>query len=79
MGGDKQAIKRFNRPTIAALELRAPGASTADTQFLRNQIREGAIFSAFTNHKRDQILDRLPIINRLILTLSSFFRDLNYF
>jgi hypothetical protein len=76
VGGDKQAFKWFDRPTVAALELRAPGASTADAQFLRNQGR--AIFSAFTDHERDQILDRLPMVDGLILTLSSFFRDLNY-
>ena len=76
VGGDKQALKRFDRPAVAALELRAPGASTADAQFLRNQGR--AIFSAFSNHERDQILDRLPMVDGLILTLSSLFRDLNY-
>ena len=76
MGGDEQALKRFDRPTITALESRAPGASTADAQFLRNQGR--AIFSAFTDHERDQILDRLPMVDGLILTLSSFFKDLNY-
>jgi hypothetical protein len=78
VGGDKQAMKGFDRPTVTALELRAPGASTADAQFLRNQIRGGAIFSAFTDYERDQILDRLPMVDGLILTLSSFFRDLNY-
>jgi hypothetical protein len=75
-GGDEQALKRFDRPTITALESRAPGASTADAQFLRNQGR--AIFSAFTDHERDQILDRLPMVDGLLLTLSSFFKDLNY-
>jgi hypothetical protein len=78
VGGDLQALKGFDRPTVTALELRAPGASTADAQFLRNQIRGGAIFSAFTDHERDRILDRLPMVDGLILTLSSFFRDLNY-
>ncbi|KAH8765626.1 hypothetical protein BGZ57DRAFT_533732 [Hyaloscypha finlandica] len=76
VGGDEQALKRFDRPTITALESRAPGASTADAQFLRNQGR--AIFSAFTDHERDQILNRLPMVDGLILTLSSFFKDLNY-
>ena len=61
---------------MAALELRAPGASTTDAQFLRNQGR--AIFSAFTDHERDQILDTLLMVDGLILTFSSFFRDLNY-
>jgi hypothetical protein len=41
----------FDRPTIAALELRAPGVLTADAQFLRNKGR--AIFSAYTNYKRN--------------------------
>jgi hypothetical protein len=76
--GDKEAMKRFDQSTVTALELRAPGASSADAQSLRNQVRGGAIFNAFTDHERDQILDRLPMVDGLILTLSSFFRDLNY-
>lgn len=61
---------------MTALELRAPGASTADAEFLRNRGR--AIFSAFTDHERDQILDSLQMVDGLILSLSSLFRDLNY-
>ncbi|KAF2180327.1 hypothetical protein K469DRAFT_593135, partial [Zopfia rhizophila CBS 207.26] len=75
---DEQALTRLDQPTVKALELRAPGASTADAQFLRNQIRGGAIFTAFTDHERDQILDRLSMVDGLILTLFSFFKDLNY-
>ena len=68
----KDALGKVDTATVKALELRAPGASTND----RNEC--GKIFSAFSDRERDKIRDRLQMVDGLVPSLFTFFRDINY-
>ncbi|OBT40478.1 hypothetical protein VE00_07893 [Pseudogymnoascus sp. WSF 3629] len=68
----KDALGKVDTATVKALELRAPGASTND----RNKC--GKIFSAFSDRERDKIRDRLQMVDGLVPSLFTFFRDINY-
>jgi hypothetical protein len=71
-------MRKVDRATVQALQLRAPRASTLDTRILRRQIQGGEIFGAFSEQERETIWGRLHLIEGLIPTLFSFFKDLQY-
>ncbi|KAH8799388.1 hypothetical protein F5884DRAFT_686783, partial [Xylogone sp. PMI_703] len=70
----KDALGRIDTATVKALERRAPGASIND----RNELRGGKIFGAFSDRERDQIWDRLQMVDGLVPSLFTFFRDIQY-
>jgi len=59
---------------VKALEERAPGASTKDL----SELQGGKIFSAFNNREREMIYERLKMIDGLVPSLFTFFRDIQY-
>ncbi|KAH9208266.1 hypothetical protein DL95DRAFT_395437, partial [Leptodontidium sp. 2 PMI_412] len=59
----KDALRRIDTATVKALEGRAPG---------------GKIFSAFSNREREIIYERLKMIDGLVPSLFTFFRDIQY-
>jgi len=59
---------------VKALEGRAPGASTKDL----SELQGGKIFSAFNNREREMIYERLKMIDGLVPSLFTFFRDIQY-
>ena len=63
---------------MKALELTAPGNSTSDAETLRSQLRGGQIFGAFDDQEREHILTKLLLVDGLIPSLYTFFRDLQY-
>ena len=63
---------------MKALKLTAPGNSTSDAETLRSQIREEQIFGAFDDQEREHILTKLLLVDGLIPSLYTFFRDLQY-
>lgn len=73
-------MMKVNRADVKALELKAPGACTADRVSLYGQLRAGKILSAFTDQEREIIWTRIlsASTDRLIPSLSSFFADVNY-
>ena len=76
--GDTNAMRKIDQATVKALELRAPRASTLDARALRGQLRGGEIFSAFSDRERDGIWSRLQMVDGLIPSLYTFFKDLQY-
>ncbi|CZT41140.1 uncharacterized protein RSE6_00835 [Rhynchosporium secalis] len=70
----KDALGRIDTATVKALEGRAPGASTKDFR----ELQGGKIFSAFSDRERDMIYERLKRIDGLVLSLFTFFRDIQY-
>ncbi|KAH7323832.1 hypothetical protein BKA65DRAFT_555502 [Rhexocercosporidium sp. MPI-PUGE-AT-0058] len=70
----KDALGRIDTATVKALEGRAPGASTKDL----SELRGGKIFSAFSDRERDVIWERLKMIDGLVPSLFTFFRDIQY-
>ena len=48
-------MQRVDRPTVVALQLRAPRASTHDAKLLRGKILGGVVFSAFSDQERVRI------------------------
>ncbi|KAH6701287.1 hypothetical protein BKA61DRAFT_204025 [Leptodontidium sp. MPI-SDFR-AT-0119] len=70
----KDALGRIDTATVKALEGRAPGASTKDL----SELQGGKIFSAFSNRERDVIWERLKMIDGLVPSLFTFFRDIQY-
>jgi hypothetical protein len=70
----KDALGRIDIATVKALEGRAPGASTKDL----SELRGGKIFSAFSDRERDMIYERLKMVDGLVLSLFTFFRDIQY-
>jgi hypothetical protein len=76
--GDKNAMRKIDQATVKALELTAPRASTMDAMALRSQMRGGEIFSAFSDQERDRIWGRLQMVEGLVPSLFTFFRDIQY-
>ena len=71
-------MARIDQATVKAIELKAPRASTLDAKSLCSQIKGGEIFSAFSEHERDEIWSRLQEVDGLIPSLFTFFKDLLY-
>jgi hypothetical protein len=60
------------------VELKAPGASTLDAQFLRGQVLGGAIFSGFSDQERAIIWENIRAFKGIIPSLSKFFQDIHF-
>jgi hypothetical protein len=73
---DKNALRKIDRATVKALELRAPHASTLDAEALRSQVLGGKIFEAFNHQERVGIWSNLQMVDGLIPSLFTFFKDL---
>ena len=69
---------KIDAATVKALELRAPRASTKDMELLRVQLRDGMVLGAFNTSERNDIWHRLRLVDDLIPSLFTFFRDLQY-
>ena len=63
---------------MITLKLTALRASTSDVERLRGQVREEKIIGAFNDQQRDHFLTKLLLVNGLIPSLYTFFRDLQY-
>ncbi|KAI9767338.1 MAG: hypothetical protein M1840_005747 [Geoglossum simile] len=75
---DKAALRKVDQATVKALELRVPQASTLDAASLRSQILGGQVFSAFSDHKRQDIWERVQLVEGVIPSLFTFFKDILY-
>ncbi|KAI9769847.1 MAG: hypothetical protein M1840_003841 [Geoglossum simile] len=76
--GDKAALRKVDQATVKALELRAPQTSTLDAASLRSQILGGQVFSAFSDHERQDIWERVQLVEGVIPSLFTFFKDILY-
>ncbi|KAH8799664.1 hypothetical protein F5884DRAFT_758143 [Xylogone sp. PMI_703] len=78
--GDREAMRKVDRPTVKGLELTAPGACKADFEDLYGKVQSGKIFGAFDEQDREDLWRRVlsASVDRLIPSLFSFFEDLNY-
>ncbi|OBT39549.1 hypothetical protein VE00_09472 [Pseudogymnoascus sp. WSF 3629] len=75
---DKTAMGKIDHKTVKALELCAPWASTLDAEYLRSEVLEGRLFSAFSFPERIGIWNRLRMVDGLIPSLFTFFKDVRY-
>ncbi|KFY68421.1 hypothetical protein V496_01043 [Pseudogymnoascus sp. VKM F-4515 (FW-2607)] len=75
---DKTAMGKIDHKTVKSLELRAPWASTLDAEYLRSEVLEGRLFSAFSFPERIGIWNRLRMVDGLIPSLFTFFKDVRY-
>ena len=73
-------MHKLDSITIKAIELTAPGACSRDAAILYNKLKKGQIFGAFNEQEREEIWGRVLAVSqgRLIPSLFSFFKDLNY-
>ena len=71
-------MQRVDRATVVALQLRAPRSSTYDAGILRGKMLSGEIFSAFSDHERNVILERVQTVQGLIPSFDDFFANLYY-
>ena len=71
-------MQKVDRATVVALQLRAPRSSSRDAEFLRDKISGGKIFSAFNDHERNGILERVQRVKGLIPSLDDLFTNLHY-
>ena len=73
-------MRRVDRASVKAVELKAPGACRADMTRLHKQLQNGQIFSGFGEEARAEIWRGMLLVstNRLIPSLYSFFEDVNY-
>ena len=70
-------LQKVDMATVKALELKAPGSSTLDAQFVRGQILGGAIFSGFSTPECAIICENVLAFKGIIPSLSTFFRDIH--
>ena len=76
--GNPNAMLKIDKATVEALQMRAPRASTTDAKMLRSQLRAGKIFRAFNDSEREDIWSRLQMIEGLIPSFYTLFRDVQY-
>ena len=72
------AMLLVNQETVEAIELKAPRTSTADAKMLRGQLLGGVIFGAFSDQARAEIWTRLQMVDGLVPSLFTFFKDVHY-
>jgi hypothetical protein len=51
----ERGLQKVDKATVREVELRAPGVSTLDTQFLYGKVLGGVIFSSFSIQEREII------------------------
>jgi hypothetical protein len=61
---------------VKVIELRAPGVSTVDAEFLQPQILGGVIFKDFSPQERMIIWDNIRVFKGIIPSLFTFFQDI---
>lgn len=73
-------MERTDEPTIEAIQLRAPGVSRYDYEFIQeNMAASGVLFSQIREvSKRQGIASRLLSISHRIPTIYSLFKDIRY-
>ncbi len=73
-------MERTDEPTVKEIQLRAPGISRSDYDFIQeNMAASGKFFSQIREvSKRQGIASRLLRISHRILTIHSLFKDLRY-
>lgn len=75
MSGIQGGRQRIDKNSVKVMQLRAPGVSTVDAQFLRGQILGGVIFSGFSAQERITIYRNVLAFKGIIPSLSTFFQD----
>ncbi len=63
---------------MEAIELKAPRTSTEDAKILCGQLLGGVIFSAFSDQARAGIWTRLQMLDGLVPSIFTFFKDVHY-
>jgi hypothetical protein len=76
--GIERGLQKVDKSTVKALELRAPGVSALDAQFLRYRILGGAIFSGFSVEERAVICGNILAFKGIIPSLFKFFQDIHF-
>jgi hypothetical protein len=61
---------------VKVLELRAPGASTVDAEYLQGRILGGVVFKNFSPQERVIIWNNIWVFKGIIPSLSTFFLDI---
>ena len=77
MRGIERGIERVDKITVKAVELRAPGISTSDADFLCRKVLGGKIFSGFSVQEREIIWENILAFKDIIPSLSKFFKDIH--
>ena len=67
-----------DQETVEAIELKAPRTSTEDAKILCGQLLGGVIFSAFSDQARAGIWTRLQMLDGLVPSIFTFFKDIHY-
>ncbi|KAK1838834.1 hypothetical protein CCHR01_18546 [Colletotrichum chrysophilum] len=76
--GSKSLLKFVDHATVKHIELRVPGLSQQDDDFITGALRQGLIFSQFPENEKPQLLDNLRRVNELIPSLYTFRLDFKY-
>ncbi|KAF5127199.1 hypothetical protein E5D57_008127 [Metarhizium anisopliae] len=78
--GNEAAMKRLDKESVLALELKAPGACQKDARDLYGRVHGGEVLSTFSQAERERIWSKIcsATAECLIPSLRGFFNDLNY-
>ncbi|KAK8920151.1 hypothetical protein VCV18_008986 [Metarhizium anisopliae] len=73
-------MKRLDKESVLALELKAPGACQKDARDLYGRVHGGEVLSTFSQAERERIWSKIcsATAECLIPSLRGFFNDLNY-
>jgi hypothetical protein len=75
----KELIEFADGESVSILQLRAPGASREDLNYLRKKMQNGELFPAIRDRsQRDMIWKHLSTIDVLIPTIYSLFEDIKF-
>ncbi|KUJ10914.1 uncharacterized protein LY89DRAFT_723432 [Mollisia scopiformis] len=76
--GIKDRSRRVDKATVKEMKRRAPGVSTLDADFLRDQVLSGKkIFSDFSPRERKVIWKNILAFKSIIPSLFTFFQDVH--
>ncbi|KAF8852804.1 hypothetical protein BDZ45DRAFT_763049 [Acephala macrosclerotiorum] len=75
--GVRDGLQRVDVATVKAVELRAPGISALDAQFLKGIIVSGAVFADFDTQERGIIWENSLRFKGIIPSLYTFFQDIH--
>ena len=78
MKGIQGWFHRIDKVTVKDMELRAPGVSTKDAEYLCGRVRGGTIFSDFSSQEREIIWENILSFKGIIPSLYKFFKDIHF-
>ncbi|KIM93076.1 hypothetical protein OIDMADRAFT_138444, partial [Oidiodendron maius Zn] len=78
LSGVREGLQRIDHGTVNAIQCRAPGTSTLDTQFVRGKLLGRSAFGGFSDQERAVMVENILPFRHTIPSLYIFFQDIHF-